>query len=64
MFQLRTELDVGTSVVVHNSPDQPWGYIGWFRGSDGFIIDYPEGGLIGTLQSLGLLTIEDVVLKN
>lgn len=64
MFQLLTELDMGTSVVLHKDPDQSWGYIGWFRRSDGSVIDYPEDDLISTLQSLGLLTAEEVVLKN
>jgi hypothetical protein len=64
MFQLLTELDAGDSRVLHTSPDQAWGYIGWFRGSDGSVIDYPEPDLIGALQSLGLLATEDVVLKN
>jgi hypothetical protein len=62
MFQLLTELDMDTSILLHKDPEQPWGYIGWFRKSDGSIIDYPESDLLSTLQSIGLLTTEEIML--
>lgn len=64
IFQLLTELDMGTSILLHKDPDQPWGYVGWFRKSDGSIIDYPEPRLLSTLQSLGLMTTEEIQLQD
>jgi hypothetical protein len=64
MFQLLTELDMDTSLLLHRDPDQSWGYIGWFRKSDGSVIDYPEPELLSMLQSIGLLHTKEITLQN